>query len=60
MNRTIEIREWRSGEILISMTLYEFLATLHTRLPDADEYAFNDLQILIDGEELLPCACGHA
>lgn len=60
MNPTIEIRERYSGTVLTSMPLYEFLAALHTRLPAADEYPFDTLQILMDGEEVLPCACGNA
>lgn len=60
MNPTIEIRERLSGVVLISIPLYEFLGALHTRMPAADEYQFDDLQILLDGQEVLPCACGNA
>ena len=60
MNPTIELRERRTGEFLTSMPLYEFLKTLHTQTPAADEFRFEDLLIVIDGEELLPTACGHA
>jgi hypothetical protein len=60
MNPTIEIRARYSGEVLHRMPLYEFLGALHTCTPAADEFAFKDLQILLDGEELLPAACGHA
>lgn len=60
MTPTIEIRERRTGEVLHSSPLYEFLGALHTRLPASDEYQFEELQILLDGEELLPEPCGHA
>jgi len=60
MNPTIEIRERHTGEVLHRMPLYEFLGGLHTCTPAAGDFAFEDLQILLDGEELLPCACGHA
>ena len=60
MNPTIEIRERQTGEVLHRMPLYEFLGALHTCTPAADEFKFDDLQILLDGEEILPSACGHA
>jgi hypothetical protein len=60
MNPTIEFRERHSGEVLIRMPLYDFLAALHTRLPAADEFAFEDLQILLDDQDLLPEPEGHA
>jgi hypothetical protein len=60
MNPNIEIRERHTGEVLHRMPLYEFLAGLHTCTPAANEFRFDDLQILLDGEEVLPSACGHA
>jgi len=42
------------------MPLYDFLAQLHTRLPAADEYAFEDLRILLNDHDLLPEPGGHA
>ena len=60
MNPTIEVRERCSGDVLVRMPLYEFLAMLHTRLPQADEYTFDELRILVDEKELLPEPGGHA
>lgn len=60
MNPTIEIRERCSGDVLVRMPLYDFLAQLHTRLPAADEYAFEDLRILLNDHDLLPEPGGHA
>jgi hypothetical protein len=60
MNPTIECRERRTGLILIQMPLYEFLKALHTQTPAADEFAFEDLEIAVDGEPLLPTVQGHA
>jgi hypothetical protein len=56
----IEIRERYTGAVRACMPLYEFLAMLHTSTPTADEFSFTELQILIDGQELLPEAAGHA
>jgi hypothetical protein len=60
MNHLIECRERRTGLVLIQMPLYEFLKTLHTQTPAADEFRFEDLQIAIDGEELVPMPGGNA
>ena len=60
MNPTIEFRDRRDGAPLTFMPLYEFLASLHCRLPASEEYAFEDLQILLDGQEILPGSRGHA
>lgn len=60
MTPVIEIRERQTGEVMHRMPLYEFLASLHTCTPAADEYAFEDLLILVDGEALTPSVCGHA
>jgi hypothetical protein len=57
----IEFRARRTGALLMPpMALYEFLRILHTQSPAGDEFGFDELRILIDGEELLPNECGHA
>ena len=60
MTPTIEIRERHTGEVFHRLPLYEFLGMLDTCTPAANEFKFDDLQILLDGEEVLPSACGHA
>lgn len=60
MTPTIEVRERRTGNVLTSMPLYEFLSATHRSLPASDYFAFEDLEFLIDGEELLPEPGGHA
>ena len=60
MNPTIEIRERQTGEVLHRMPLYDFLRALHTCTPASDEFRFDELLISLDGEEVLPSACGHA
>jgi hypothetical protein len=60
MNPVIEIRERHSGQVIHRMPLYEFLGALHACTPTADEYRFDDLLILLDGEALTPIVCGHA
>jgi hypothetical protein len=60
MTQTIEIRERRSGAVRASMPLYEFLAALHTGSAASDDLTFDELEILIDGQELLPEPAGHA
>jgi hypothetical protein len=42
------------------MPLYEFLKAQHMQTPAADEFRFEDLQIAIDGEELVPMPGGNA
>jgi hypothetical protein len=59
-NPMIEFRERCTGAPLTCMPLYEFLASLHTRLPASDEYAFEDLEILLDGQPVLPGSRGNA
>jgi hypothetical protein len=59
-NPLIEFRERCTGAPLTCMPLYEFLAALHSRLPAAEDWPFEDLQILLDGEEVLPGSQGHA
>jgi hypothetical protein len=56
----IEFRVRRTGEALLGMPLYDFLKTLHCNSPAADEFTFDEIQIEINGEELLPSECGHA
>jgi hypothetical protein len=60
MNPIIQCRERRTGLTLLQMPLYDFLKALHTATPAADEFRFEDIQIVIDGEELLPTAGGNA
>jgi hypothetical protein len=60
VNPVIEFRARHTGDVLTKMPLHEFLRVLHTQSPAADEFAFEDLTILLDGEEVLPSACGHA
>ena len=55
----IEIREWRNGQVLLGMPLYDFLRTLHCNSCAADEFSFDELEIVVDGKELLPSECGH-
>lgn len=70
MTPTIEVRERRTGEVLTSKPLYEFLGDAHAAFllqaeleagaPVTDYFSFDELEILIDGEELLPEPMGHA
>jgi hypothetical protein len=57
---TIEIRERRTGNVLTSMPLYEFLAQSHAALPASDYFQFEELDIRVNGEELLPEPQGNA
>jgi hypothetical protein len=56
----IEFRVRRSDEVLTKMPLFDFLKVLHCQSVAADEFAFDELRILIDGKELFPSECGHA
>jgi hypothetical protein len=56
----IEFRERQSGEVLTAMPLYDFLKMLHCNSPSSEEYPFESLQIIVDGQEVLPTDCGHA
>lgn len=56
----IEFRVRRTGDALLGMPLYDFLRELHCNSPGADQFTFEELQIMVDGEELLPSECGHA
>lgn len=58
--RIIEVRERHTGELLLGMPLYDFLKVLHVSSKASEEFGFEELRILIDGEELLPSECGHA
>ena len=60
MNPVIEILDRTSGVVLLSMPLYEFMGLLHMCTPARGEYAWVDLEIWLDGQEVLPCACGNA
>jgi hypothetical protein len=56
----IEFRVKRTGDSLLEVPLYDLLKSLHCQSPACDEFHFEELQIVLDGEELLPSACGHA
>jgi hypothetical protein len=56
----IEFRVRRTGQPLLDMPLYDFLKSLHCQSSAADEFRFEELQIILDGDELLPSECGHA
>jgi hypothetical protein len=60
MNPIIEFRARDTGMVLARMPLYDFLRVTHYHLPDSECFAFDDLEISLDGEELLPEPCGHA
>ena len=60
MNLIIEIRERMTGVVFHRMPLYEFLQAMHTCTPAAELFEFHELLILVDGEPLIPSACGHA
>jgi hypothetical protein len=60
MTPIIEFRARDSGLLLARMPLYDFLRVAHSHLPDSEDFAFDDLEIRLDGEDLLPEPCGHA
>jgi hypothetical protein len=58
--RLIEFRVRGTGEEIIAMPLYDFLRELHACSPKGEFIPFDALEILVDGEEVTPCECGHA
>ena len=56
----LEFRARHSGEVIFTSRLYDFLKQLHTQSPNGGEFSFEELQIVVDGEELLPTPGGHA
>lgn len=48
------------GDVLVHMSLYEFLRRMYRADWTPDEYQFEELRIEIDGAPLLPLAMGHA
>ena len=55
----IEFRARRTGERITMMPLYEFLRELHDYAA-GERIPFEELQIIIDGKEVVPSECGHA
>ena len=58
--RMIEFRMRQTGEELLGMPLYDFLREIHQATPTGQSIPFEALEIIVDGEELLPGECGHA
>lgn len=59
MSMLIEFRVRRTGEQVVMMPVYEFLRELHDYAA-AETIPFDELQIIIDGKEVMPSECGHA
>lgn len=56
----IEVRKRYDNQPLLKMPLYEFLMKSYYEDLHPDEYAFEDLKIVIDGKELAPSQCARA
>lgn len=56
----IEYRHRDCGRLLLKMPVYEFLAQIHEQSRLGQMFGFEDLQVLLDGKELMPTEAAQA